>query len=66
MQLKDISILIIDDEEMIVEQMCLFLSTLGNNPTGKTNPKDGMALIKARRYDLLWWIYKCQKCLEWI
>ncbi len=53
MQLKDISILIIDDEEMIVEQMCLFLSTLGYNPTGKTNPKDGMALIKARRYDLV-------------
>jgi len=53
MQLRGVSILIIDDEEMIVEQMCIFLSTLGYNPTGKTDPQEGLKLLKARRFDVV-------------
>ncbi len=53
MRLENVSILVIDDEQMIVEQLCIFLSSLGYKPTGRTKPQEGLALLQARRYDVV-------------
>ena len=50
---KDVSVLVIDDESMIVDQLKYYLSDLGYNVHGYTNPEKALEKIHTRCYDVI-------------
>lgn len=53
MNYKEMSVLVVDDEVVIVEQIVFFLREIGYNVFGESNPHKALECIKNRKYDIV-------------
>src|SRR6056297_2523396 len=53
MNRKDINILLIDDEEIIVEELSNYLEHCGYNIKGLCDPKKAVEMIKSDNFDMV-------------
>jgi DNA-binding NtrC family response regulator len=50
---ENISVLIVDDEESIVEQLVFFFNTLGYSTTGLNDPEEALELLHKQAFDII-------------